>query len=752
MYAFAPTTKKRRPPKQPQQETIRDFTGGLNSLDSEFSASLNFASQLVNMESGLDGLMSIRQGTRLFVDINAQGATIGSIGRALSTTADSNAVNVKHTAHGLVSGQRITLSNMLNAQNGISPEDINQTHSIKVVDADNYTIYVPNNATATGDITEDIKYEHRNFGVVGRDIINMFWFQNRIICVLDDGSAASVDADRNVRIIWSNNIASSLQENSVALAADPLTTVLNSSLVTVNHPNHNIEVDDTFLLSNVTELNGIPVTSLNRRQSVHSVVDEDNFVFDAGVNATSSGSGGGSTILLQYSLLSAWSTTSFASGTVYGSKLYLANGVNKPIVVDFAVAPNVSPVMYLADPVTGTNVNVPIGKYIVAAGEWLTICGDPVNPDRLHVSGTGTPTTWYNDPETDATYVDLSKKASPQNPEIKGAAFHKSRLFVGFTDKLVPITMGIFSEDVHKPEPQEAIEGHGAYSHRSMLSFGDDLYSLDVVGVASIEKAIISDAFRGIRPSYLIEQDIQKALATLSEDQLEDEVFAIYNSSQSQYLLFIPVDDPRTGVHCFSNRRIREQRINSWAVFTGWNFQCGCVSGLRRVFLSTKDTGKIYILGDPNNVISADFVGDYSVEDGAGKAIDFAWEWPWTDNRNRLVIKSSKYLQFDTEGTAIYRAAWFVDRYHTKTSNGETYDYGVHRPPQLWMEFRGGDARGFGHGDQPYGGGRISSDERLFAFPSRYKLLKFRIDGSTKEPLGFAAISFIYASGTIRRV
>jgi hypothetical protein len=66
----------------------------------------------------------------------------------------------------------------------------------------------------------------------------------------------------------------------------------------------------------------------------------------------------------------------------------------------------------------------------------------------------------------------------------------------------------------------------------------------------------------------------------------------------------------------------------------------------------------------------------------------------------------------------------------------------------------GGGVGGFGnvpYGDAPYGGGRRSSDERLYAWTTKFKLMKLRFFGATKRKLKFISVSLAYVHGGIRR-
>jgi hypothetical protein len=69
------------------------------------------------------------------------------------------------------------------------------------------------------------------------------------------------------------------------------------------------------------------------------------------------------------------------------------------------------------------------------------------------------------------------------------------------------------------------------------------------------------------------------------------------------------------------------------------------------------------------------------------------------------------------------------------------------------MDFAGGDVQGFGNQGfgNVMGGGRVSSDERLYAWTTKFNIFRLRFHGDTMEPLRFVSITLTYSGGSIRR-
>jgi hypothetical protein len=67
--------------------------------------------------------------------------------------------------------------------------------------------------------------------------------------------------------------------------------------------------------------------------------------------------------------------------------------------------------------------------------------------------------------------------------------------------------------------------------------------------------------------------------------------------------------------------------------------------------------------------------------------------------------------------------------------------------PALSMTFKGGSSWGYGGPFSPFGGGRVTRDERLFAWPAKFKQTKLRFSGSSTKRLRIAAFTFAYLLG-----
>ena len=587
------------------------------------------------------------------------------------------------------------------------------------------------------------------------------------------------------------------QSATTGSLTNPFSTTLGSAVVKVTHTSHNLITGHTYTISGVAAaVNGIPAGELNATHTV-TVVDADNFNITVTTNATSTGSGAGGAVNYSHNNKTAsgdivsgiyfqdravvvtddgvvleidssgvsrvvfntaignglsgspggWSASECANFAVFNGELIIVNGVNKPLLCDFNRTPPTQPVSYLVDVPSGSNTNTPICKYVVAGNDYVLMAGDPLNEDRIHISNQGTSGTWVGDgAPNNAVTVDIGSKVDVEDQEITGIARFRNFIVASCADVSVVGTIGTLdSNGNHTPDFSDTVEGHGSLAHRTLVSLGDDLLMADNIGVPQLARGLFTGTITPSRASELIDPEIQAAVLARSVTATKERMWAVHHRSEGQYMLFVPNGDTpatTTETTVFVYTSVRSLKIKAWSKFTGWNFRCGFVSALKRLFMCTGT--KMFIYGSDQDVITADYLNDTVLgdADGTGKNITFAWELPWTDFQERMKKKAIKYISFDTTGRAQFAVQLFVDKFY-KDANGAL-------SPVASTTFTGGDVLGFGGGTQPYGGGRRTRDERLWAWEGECKIAKFRFSGATKEALGIVSISVAYHLGSIR--
>jgi hypothetical protein len=256
----------------------------------------------------------------------------------------------------------------------------------------------------------------------------------------------------------------------------------------------------------------------------------------------------------------------------------------------------------------------------------------------------------------------------------------------------------------------------------------------------------VFNTLRPIRASQLIDPLITQMMSTLSQSQISQYVFSVYDLRHFRYILFIPSFDSGgnlTETVGFSYTNIPTLKVSAWARLRGWKWQCGCRTALQNVIFASGN--KLYAYDFAASDTCIDFRNDPAVSGGSGVPVHFEWELPWADFKQRTQTKTMRYIGLDTRGTGKFTVELYADNFYT---------YNGAQVPLLSMDFIGGDAAGYGaspYGDTPYGGGRRTSEERLYAFTAKFKLMKLRFFGTTRNAVRFISISVLYLRGSIRR-
>jgi len=483
-----------------------------------------------------------------------------------------------------------------------------------------------------------------------------------------------------------------------------------------------------------------------------------------------------------------WSTTSFVSFAIFNGELHIANGINKPLRVPPSLL-----VTYLVDLATGSNVNTPIARFVVAHGRYLVMAGSVTSgeEDIIFISATDIAGTFLNDADpNDAVNISLGSRVPSGSQVIKGLGKFRNKILIMFEDAVLPGDLGQFDdENNHVPVFDDTIENVGALSHRVIQTIGEDIIFGDINGVRSIKRALFTGSVSSDQQSQLIDPEYHSAIAQIrSTVAIENNVWSLWDSANYNYMLFIPnatIEEQITEFRCMVFKRNIKLKIEAWHDWRNWKFRCGCRSALKDIFLC--EGTQVYILGNTsqiNNNIYLDYMGDQEMFDDemsfedytgwtpvaniadSGVPIKFVWELPWSDHNTRFLVKNSRYINFDTVGDNRFTTEMFVDNIYKDTSDlgedweedelkfndGTSWDVDV-LDPALSLVFEGGDGPGFGADafGEDFGGGRITRLEKLYAWVSKYKIQKLRFSGDATNKLQFISITLAYLRGSPRR-
>jgi hypothetical protein len=491
-----------------------------------------------------------------------------------------------------------------------------------------------------------------------------------------------------------------------------------------------------------------------------------------------------------------WSPCQFASFAEFKGELYIGNGIDKPILVPENLATR-----YVQDLGSGANAFTPVAKFVRVHNEFMIWAGDALLPSTLHISARGVAGTYVGDgAPNDAIKFDIAPFVTRGSADITGIGAYRDKLIVCCAEVVLIIKIGDYTgEDpqVHAPKVEDVIEQYGSIGHNVILALGEDMLFMDLVGVPSMSRALLTSSISPTRESQLIDPTIQNMLRNLSVKSMSERCFAVYDKRNYSSMFFVPDKDTSadtTETVCFTYKNIKALKVRAWARLRGWKFRSGCSTAEGRVVL-TRVT-RTYILGTGllDEQYPADLIGFVEAfDDGttftdntglrpiatlepdgsertfeeSGLPIAFDWQLPWADLDKRTRTKYSRYIKVDTTGTADFTIDMFIDSMlHQKPLLGETFDDGTiftdgeffintNMPydPQLTMHMVGGSRYGLGPEEfrDWFGGSRITSDERLFAWPSKFNLFKLRAHGRARGPLRFISMSLFYHDGNIRR-
>lgn len=446
-----------------------------------------------------------------------------------------------------------------------------------------------------------------------------------------------------------------------------------------------------------------------------------------------------------------WGATTYASFTVFNSQLIICNGANKPLIMEGNPnKTNYMVIIFLIDLGSVSNVNTPVGKYVVAHSQYTIIAGISAAPSSLSISAKGTSGTYPGDPApNDAILLDLGPRVSVGSSVVTGLVSYRDKLLVTFERGVLLLTLGVYtgSPGVHQPSDDGFIEEFGCQAHRSLVSVGDDTFYLDNIGVNSVQRVVLFNTLRPQRASQLIDPEITKLIAGLTLAQINKYIFGVYDLRFKRYMVFIPTFDTSgnlTETIGFSYTNVPVLKVEAWARLRGWKWNCGFRTTQQNVIFCQDN--KLYTYDFDNSDSNADYVGDVIYNpDGTGLPIAFDWELPWTDFNKRMNVKETRYLSMDSVGRAQFTLSMYVDNLRTDRNGTDS--------PQLSAPMVAGSSGGYGaqyYGNSPYGGGRPTGDERLFAWPASFKLAKLRVTGSSKLPLKIISITLAYKRGSIR--
>jgi len=461
--------------------------------------------------------------------------------------------------------------------------------------------------------------------------------------------------------------------------------------------------------------------------------------------------------------------------------LVIHNGVDKPVSISSAFA-----VTYLQDLATGSNVNVPIGRYGCVAANYHCVSGISAFPTEIIISSKGTSGVFPGDPiPNDSISIDVGAYAPEGAASIRGIAGFRTYLLVFLQNITLQIKLGEYDDSgIHTPKFPDTLPQFGLLGNRCIVTVENDLMFGGLSGLASARRNLYApDNLMSDYLSSIVAPAYRRETGGLTDSEQLNVAFAVYDRLNNDHLLFLL--DGNVLVYTFNPRL----KMHAWSSYSAMDWDAGWTSILGRMFLA-KGT-KVFLSGNStfegeryyaDRLLDRDYAyaptgsafvandlvldtvsgevwkcltnharGGYSTFElereinptmwvqYEGIAIPIEMELPWIDGKDPTKLKQLRYVSIATKGDAEFTFDCYVDNLYKDVEDNVIHD------PALTMTFIGNDAYGYGFDDGPYGMGRRSRDPRLFAFPVKFKTVKFRLWGTTNKKLELVNLSFLFA-------
>jgi hypothetical protein len=468
--------------------------------------------------------------------------------------------------------------------------------------------------------------------------------------------------------------------------------------------------------------------------------------------------------------------------------LVIHNGTDKPITISSLFVTT-----YLQDLSTGSNVNVPIGRYGCVAANYHCVSGIAATPTEIIISAKGTSGVFIGDPApNDSISIDVGAYAPEGAAAIRGIAGFRTFLIVFLQNITVQITLGNYdSNGLHVPQFPDTLPQFGLIGDRCIVTVENDLMFYGLIGLADAKRNLFSPGV--LTSDYLssiVAPAYRQLVGALTDAQQLNTAFAIFDRLNNDLLLFLL--NGFVLVHTFNPRL----KMRAWSSYESMDWNAGWSTVLGRVFLakgtrlfqsgnstfsgenfyadrindrdySYAPTGPNFTANDlvldttdgtiwqcltthPRTSSFATFATEREANPTMwsqylGNEIPITMELPWIDGKDPTKLKQLRYVSAATKGDAEFTVDCYVDNLYKDVQGNVVYD------PAISMVFIGNDAYGYGFDDGGYGMGRRSRDPRLYNFPVKFKNVKFVFSGSINKKLELVNLSFLFAHGKYSR-
>lgn len=791
--------------------SVRDFGGGWNVADAEYNLSSRFLPVADNIAIGIDNTLSPRSGYAF--KYNFRNGTVYSPVNITAniTTFTAGYVTLTITGHGFSNGNHITLSGIASAINGIPAAELNRTHGVYVVDANTLRIQTRTTAASASAVSTSYTYVRDTHTLAG-NIIESAFFQDYVIAMDDNGEIARVHPATDViSQLWNISLAYATAGNPRGWGPCSHFSydTWKQTLVVVNGRLNDkpIEIDNTRPSLGPTQYLVDPATSSNTFvYSADYVLTHSNYMLLIGANNPNTPSTNTPTMI---EISAAGTNGVFTSNPAPDDAVQI--DISK---VTSTVDPRITGVSTIRDNVFISLYDTALlGQLGIYSGaihkpefkDQLPQHGS-LNHRVIHNIGNdlfmcdyaGVPAFSQSSISSVIVPERLSQLIDPAINK------HFSRLS---NDTLRYDAWAVFNTrdrqymlSVPKFDSSSAfnLREDGIYCVSDLSPYSVVIGLANNHGLSAGDYVTVSGATTF---SALDAADIngeRRVVGIVDENTFLFKVGAIPTVSGinggGSSINIAPINDENIMYVYQYNPSLK---IRRWTRYRQLKFDTGCRAKDGTIYFFRD--GKCYEWGTSDKNYHADELNEYDSvwaaataytvgkrvrqTTGAGttyvcivahtstgtfaddvetsenweiyKGLPISWvaETPWSDYGKRLYKKINKYLTCDSTGTGKFRIDAFVDNIYRELlaeelSSASITDYAVYAATQ---SFIGGDAGGFGAGEQSYGLGLRTREQHNYEFPFECKFAKLRYSGATTEKLRIVASHMLYQLGSIYR-
>lgn len=771
--------------RQVKTTTIRDFGGGWNVSDDENNLNTKFQPKTDNTVRGTDGSISITQGDELFADLTG----IVKIDSApaltpVSVTSGEYRYVIGLAAHGLADGDHVKITGAVDI-GGISAAQINRTHGVQVIDANNFAVSTKGLATSTVSTNHTLALVADNHGLGGRQIFGRY-FSDELLVFDDIGEIVGINAAGVVTKRWNGAIARALGLEPWHECDRVSAEVIKGTLIAVNG-----NKNDKPLVYNGTAFNylvdgaslsnaAIPrsefVNAVNRYTALANTEYGASRIEFSAKNTTG-------TYSREPSPAGAVEVDIGMLTQTVDPKITGIGAIRDKMFVAFYDSSMLGTIGVLNGTVHEPDFSDVIALYGSFSHHTIVSLGNDIfcasNQGVISVSLSAQSGTFVPDPISELirpAYAAHVARLSDFDLRYRTFSVFNSddRQYMLYLPKYSAISKPLATDPVYMTPSLSATNLFILQAPNHQMEAGD---YLTLSGLTDVGQQTAASLNTKVRVRKVINEDqllIELSSAVASQ--------SIAGGGTAGTLM--PVNDE---VICYAytyNPTIKQKR---WTRFRDTAFQWATRSQKSSIFVG-RDR-KIYRLGTISHPIPVRERGDYDIkvwanstaytagqrvqlakgqvyicltnhvsaasgtfaEDivarsglwllYAGKPITWSTETPWSDFGDRTSLKEIKRVQFDTRGSAAFTFQIFTDGIYADPLTNELI-------PLISTEFLGHDAGGFGEADAVFGSGRRTAEEWLWSQPARGKIFKLRFSGTSLHPLTISAVSLSYLKGS----